>query len=372
MRNKKFIYTFLLYTAYVWFITFSGSVLPTHFLTEGLNFQQMMLGRVFGLVAQLFILTFVTNLWSRRSWRLAAISSLIYLLLVIKIHSALQFYVAWAFAGFATTLFFVSYNIAHFENTPKEKRGFSSAMMFALPPLIKFVAPLAAGLIATWSMNWLWGLAVFFFVLPITLANFPDNFQIKYSVKKAWREIRATRWFIVIEGVWEALSMGIVPIYTLYFIKDPLPYGAYLAYLSLLAILANLIFGRFTDKVQKRAVFLYPVTIILALMTLLFGAATNDLVLWVTATGGIAFMLPLFWNVSTALVVDAHQNLRLAIPGRELALASGRLLGMLLALASFILEPTPHIIFFVLAGVMLLYPALLFWNTKVSKKYKYL
>ena len=127
-----------------------------------------------------------------------------------------------------------------------------------------------------------------------------------------------------------------------------------------------------TDKLQKRAIFLYPITMGLAIVTLLFPLATQDLKLWTILVTAVTFLIPLFWNLSFAIVIDSHPNLDLAIPGREIALALGRMLGLFLAFLSFSFEKTPKYIFVVLGLVMLLYPLNLFWNTKIKKTYQYL
>lgn len=79
-------------------------------------------------------------------------------------------------------------------------------------------------------------------------------------------------------------------------------YGVFLSYISLVSITANLTLGKLTDKLQKRVLFLYPLTIIMALVTFTFPFATKNITHWIIVTGIIGFLLPLFWNVSTALL----------------------------------------------------------------------
>lgn len=372
MRNKKFINIFVLYSAYIWFVSFSGSILPTHFLEQGLDFRQMMLGKLLLFSSQIIFLIFLTSFRSKNAWRLALILNFGYILLSIKILSPYQFYTANILSGLALFLFYTFYNIGHFENTPQEKRGYSSALMFSVGPVIGIFAPLASGYFAKVNISILWILSGVFFLLAFYFTKRQENFRLTYTLKSALAEIKATRWFIFIGGIWEAMALGIIPIFTLFFIKEPLKYGGYLAYLALVSVLANLILGKFTDKIQKRAAFLYPLTISMAVLTLFFNLAVRSLFSWIIFTGLLQFLLPLFWNVSTAMVIDSHPNLRLAIPGREFMLGAGRVVGLLIALLSFSLEKIPHNVFFVLGFIMFLYPAMLFWNTRISKKYSYL
>ncbi len=332
----------------------------------------MMFGVVLKFVAQIILIITLTTLTAKKSWRLALISSLIYILLSISIYNAFQFYVASFINGFTMFFFYIFYNIAHFDHTPREKRGHSSALMFIVPSFIGIVAPLLAGYIAQINLISLWIISLVSFFISFYMVRSQEDFQISYKIKTAIKEIKATRVFIFVEGIWEALVFGVIPIYTLYFIKTPLKYGAFLSYLAFVSIIANFTLGKITDKLQKRTIFLYPLTIIMACTTILFIAVKSNLLNWIILTGIIQFLLPIFWNVSTAMVIDTHSNLQLAIPGREFLLAAGRIVGLLMAFASFTIEKSPYYIFIVLGLIFFLYPIMLFWNTKISKMYSYL
>jgi uncharacterized membrane protein YjfL (UPF0719 family) len=372
MLNKKFLLLFTFYVSYVWFTSFGTSVLPAHFLAQHINLQQLMFGKVLAFLAQILLLITFTDLTAKISWRLALIFSFSYILLSITVYNSFQFYLASFVNGFGLFFFFIFYNIAHFENTPQVKRGHSSALMFIAPSMIGVVAPLLAGFLTQINLFVMWLVSFISFCISFYLIRLQENFRISYRIGAVMHEIKATRVFIFIEGVWEALVFGVIPIYTLYFIKTPLGYGTFLSYLALVSIVANFTLGRITDKLQKRTVFLYPLTIIMAGTTISFITVRSDITIWIVLTGIIQFLLPLFWNISTAMVIDAHSNLHLAIPGRELTLALGRIIGLIMAYLSFTVEKSPHYIFIVLGLILFVYPAKLFWNTKISKNYSYL
>lgn len=371
-ENKKFFLLFIFFVAYLWFKTFSGAVLPVHYLNEGLSLTTMMGGLVSVFLGQIAVLLICRKLSSRISWLLALLASILFLLLIIKINYSWQYLIASALAGTSIFFYFMFYNIAYFENTAKTKIGINSALMFSMATMIGLTAPLLAGFLGQISFNLIWIISIVFFLPALILVFYQQDFAISYSIKAAISEIRATRVFIFLEGIWEALVFGIIPIYTLYFIKTPLGYGTFAAYLSLVGIVANLTLGKLTDRLQKRVVFLYPLTIILAFVTISFAFFSNSLTAWLILTAIISFLLPLFWNITTAMVVDSHSNLRLAIPGREIVLAVGRFAGLLLTFLSFLLEKTPQYIFLILGGILLLYPLILWWRTKVSREFNYL
>lgn len=361
----------LFYAIYLLFGSFSTSILPTYFLERGLSLNQMMLGKVIFFSGQLILLLTLKNLFAKFSWRMALATSILYILLIINLQSVIPFYIGQFINGMSLFFFFVFYNIAHFELTPKDKTGNSSALMFILPSLVSIFAPLVAGFLAQVNIIFIWIISVLLFVVCFYLVKFQSDFGLTYSISEAISEIKTTRIFIFLEGLWEALPFGIIPIYTLFFIKEPLPFGAYLAYLSLISIIANFLLGRFSDKVRKRVVFLYPITIAISIATFLLPFSTNNLVLWVILTSVLQFLLPVFWSVSTAFVVDSHSDLRKAIPGREIVLAVGRLIGLSLAFLSFSFEKQPKYIFLVLGLFMLMYPIILYMRTKIRKSYIY-
>jgi MFS transporter, YQGE family, putative transporter len=371
MNNTVFRNLIWMYSSYVLFTTISRSVLPTHIFQQGLSLNQMMLGHVILFAAQLLLLTFLTKYSAKKSWFIATISAALSVALVININSVPQYFLSVIFSGLTLGFFFIMYNIAHFQNTPKEKTGLSSGIMYAVGPVIAIVVPIISGLVATYNINWLWVISFIAFLMVIYTVTKQAEFHITYNVLQSLRELKATRIYIFLEGIWEAVIISIIPIYTLKFISTPLEYGKYIAYLSLAGLIASLTLGKLSDKLQKRSFTLYPITITLSLLTIILSFSMTNIYLWIVTTGLIQFLIPVFWNMTTALVVDKHSNLKLAIPGREILLASGRIIGLAVAFWGFQYNHV-QIAFILLAGVMLLFPAVLYWNTSISKKYSYL
>ncbi|HVZ12521.1 MAG TPA: hypothetical protein VG965_05835 [Patescibacteria group bacterium] len=370
--GKEFKNLFLFYTSYQWFNRISTAILPTIFLASNLTLQEMVFGIALCFTAQSLLLLFVRKLSSKLSWKIALICVAIYICLIISIKSPLQFYLGSSINGFALFFFFVVYNIAHFANTPKRKRGHSSALMFAIPSAIGVVAPIIAGFFAQLNVTYLWAISLASFILSFSFINRQEDFKVNIDIRKSLNSIEATRALIFIEGVWEALIFAVIPIYTLYFIQKPLNYGVFASYLAVLSVIANLTLGRLTDKLQKRSVFLFPLTIIMGVATTLFAVFPQNLTYWIIMTGVIQFLLPLFWNLTMAMVVDSHANLKLAIPGREILLAAGRTLGASFVIVSLCLEPYPHYIFILLGIIMFAFTGVLYYNKHLTKRHSYL
>ncbi len=358
-------------TATLWVSAFTRTILPAYYLSQGITLYQMIVASILVFGSQLIFLLVFRQSTAKWLWRISILTTLASTLLIIRLETVWQYFLASAVNGVALATYWVAYNIAYFGATPKQKTGLGSAIMFSVFPLLNIVGPPLGGFIMQSNTTLFWTISLFFFTIAYLLVEVQQDFSVKYSVLESLFEIKATRIFLFLEGIWEALPFAIIPVYTLYFIQTPLSYGAFAAYLSLIGVAANLLLGKTTDKLQKRVLFLYPLTLVLAATTFMFPHATNSLAVWLVVTGVINFFLPLFWNISTSMVVDTHANLQIAIPGREIVLAAGRVTGFILVLISFTVEPTPDGIFYILGLVMLSYPFCLWWISRFKKKYAF-
>src|SRR3989344_3331434 len=110
---------FIFFIVYLWFKSFSGAVLPIHYLKQSLSLSMMMGGLVSLFVGGIVVLLIFKKLSARKSYLLALFTFCVFLLFVIKINFHWQYYLASAFGGASAAFYFVFYNIAYFENTPK-------------------------------------------------------------------------------------------------------------------------------------------------------------------------------------------------------------------------------------------------------------
>jgi hypothetical protein len=367
--RSKFLKILFLLIAYAWFSNFGRSILPLYFLENGLTIAQIVLGpflMFFALTLSVFIFR---SFRVKKIWYLAIFLNAIYMALVFNV-TPYSYYLGSIILGISSFFFWVPYNIAYFNNTAKNRIGISSSIMSNVWPLVGMVASILAGYLAQINYVLIWIFTAIFCLFPLILINKQDNFVVKYSVREALSEIRSTRIFIFFHGFWDTVNQ-LIPIFSLFFIKTPLYFGVYLAYLSLISILANFLLGHFTDKIGKRSVFLYPVVIFAGIITLLLSIAVKDIALWIIVTGAIQFISPIFGNLSTALVVDAHEDKTKAMAGREILLSGGRVLGLILVFLSLTFEEIPRLIFIPLALSMFLFAFFLFYNTRITKKFTY-
>jgi len=370
MNNQKFKSLLILYAAYAWFSRVSSSIIPAYLLGRGISINQMFLANVLQFLPMLLVLLFIRIHSAKLSWRLSIISWLLAIGLIVNIHSDFQVHLTYIFIGISTALFSIYYNVGHFLYTPKDKTGISGGLMYAISPIISIFAPIIAGTLAMSHINYLWLISLMSFGLAYALTFRQTDFKISYKIFDSLQVIRAIRVPILLEGIWEAIIFAFIPISTLHFISSTVGYGQYLGYLSFIGTIAGLLVGHFSDKFGKRSFLLTPISIILSLSTigLIFGL--KSLPLWIIVTSIIQFMIPIFWNITTALIVDQNLDLKVAFPGREIVLTFGRLLGLAFTYIC-IINSQVTLLLIVLALVILALPAYLYCESKITHRFVY-
>lgn len=267
-------------------------------------------------------------------------------------------------------LFFIYYNIGHFLYTSKHRTGVSGGVMYAVSPIISIFAPLVAGYFVMTNINNLWITATVSFVVAYLLTYLQKDISINYKLRESLDSIRSTRIPILLEGIWEAILFAIIPIFTLNLINTASGYGQYLSYLAVVGTIAGLLIGHYSDKIGRRSYLLWPICITLSLSTIGLIYSQYSLLWWVVVTSVIQFVIPIFWNIITALVVDQGGDLKVIFPGREIVLALGRLLGLSLTYL-LVINSLTHIALMLLSITILLIPFYLYYQTKVLKQYSY-
>lgn len=371
MDNQNFKRLLILYVGYAWFLRVSGSIIPAYLHSTGTTINQLFIANALQFIPMILVLVFVRVKSAKTAWRLSIIFGLLAVASIINVISVVNVYLTYIFVGISVALFFVYYNIGHFLYTPKNKTGLSGGVMYAVSPIISIFAPLLAGFLAVTNINYLWGVAVISFLAAYILTYPVQDFQIKYHLSESLNTLASTRIPIFVEGVWEAVLYTIIPILTLNFISGTAQYGQYLSYLAVVGAIAGLATGKYTDIKGRRSYLLLPICIILSALTLLLIPAQLSITLWIVITSLIQMIIPIFWNITTALVVDQGDNLKVVFPGREIVLALGRLVG--LSLTAFLMYyHLINIALVVLALTICSLPLYLYYQSQITKRFTYL
>lgn len=345
-----------------------GTIAPPIYRTLNFSYKDIAISPVILFITQatgLMLFPVMNSLWF---WIMAMIANVISVIVLATMTTQVDLWIFSIVVGISFYFYWTLWNIAYFTRTPKEKTGMGAAILFSVPSVLGVVAPLLAGFI---PLSVLWILMIVPFIVAIGIVPLLPRISFRYSVRQIFTSIRPTRMLVFLEGFWDTITFSLIPIFALFFLHTPQTYGLYLSYLALVSVAANLLLGRTSDRLGKRVAFLYPITLTLAISTLLLPVATHEFTFWLIFTGIIQFFLPLFRSLTISLFIDIQEDLTIALPGRELTLAVGRVLGATLTVISFALEPTPRIVCFIFAGALFLYVGVLHWNRAISKQFIY-
>ncbi len=109
-----------------------------------------------------------------------------------------------------------------FNYTPRHKSGENSSIMFSAPVLVSILVPIVAGYMKIHFQFFTWFIVVFLFIVSLWSIKYQENFFVKMNWLTALDKIKKVRFIFFLEGLWEALIFAFIPLYTLFFINNPL------------------------------------------------------------------------------------------------------------------------------------------------------
>ena len=260
------------------------------------------------------------------------------------------------FHGSTALFYWTVINTLYFD-LRKGDNAFLSSIHFGTFAAIALIFPALAGITAEG-----FGYASLFFlnsILVIPLLIYTAKSKIKrisYDLKQALKEVKPYRELLFLEGFHHLTFIVLVPIFSLFFFTTPLSLGLFLSYLGAIAIVTSLIISRISDKIFKRSIFIIPISILLALLTISL-AFSRDIVTWTIMVGIFSFVKQLGYPFFTVILLDTQKNTANAIAAREFIFNVARLFGALVCIGFFLLG-IPFASFLFVGVVFLAYPVL--------------
>ncbi|VVB61238.1 Major Facilitator Superfamily protein [uncultured archaeon] len=262
--------------------------------------------------------------------------------------------------GVMAIFWWVPMNIHFFRHKKEGRNASHSGLYFLMWPLVSTILPAVAGAAAE-----KYGMKTVFFsaaalILPAIVLSFraKESSQININFKRFTEYTKGVKTLLFLQGIWEGVDWTVVPLATLSFVSAAAGFGAFYSYLGFFGIVAFFIAGRASDRIKKRAIFLYPVTVAMALSTILSGLSTTFLA-WGVFRGAVSFLVNLFSPFSMTVVVDTSKSLEESMIAREFLLNFGRALGAMIVVLLLIMSvPIQHALV-VSGAILLLHPLFL-------------
>ena len=354
--NKEFWHLYSYNIAYSFAIMIGWSVFFPFLIKEGFTFYDLLLYNLIWFVTPLFLLPFLSSMPTKKFFLITFLIRLFDPFLIWQFYfPKTQLYLL----GIGTGLYLVFNAVpyaARFFVLSKEKKAELSSVYFLMGPVLGIFLPILSGwIVQTYSFRVAVLIATVLLILPFVFVIKLKEKIIKTDLKRSFSYIKGLRTVLFLEGFWETTVFVLIPIWILFFLKEPLEYGAYVSYVALIGAIASLIVAKVSDKIKRRAFVIYPATIFLAVATFLLGFSST-LALLSLLIILMAFAQRLAWPFMITVYLDRAKDIQKGLFAREFMLNLGRVSSILVVIGIYYYTGTLLYGFFVLGTAYLLYP----------------
>lgn len=327
------------------------ALLYAYFVKSKLNFGYIILAEALGYGgATLFILLkkqFAVPFDLRLGFALILIS-LFSLFLPFSPLLVLLIYTIIRISG--VIMFFVPYNILFFRSTDQNKRLRKMTIMWAIGSVVGIIAPIIGGFIfSRLGIGVFVGVAVAILFFALFLTLFIKKEVHAYTFKDVMTQLKGVRTTTMLDGASENISGLLIALYLLTFIKDEFDFGKTLSVIALISVVFSFKLASFSDKYNKRFVFIWPLSLALAAIMISFCFVHNFLTIIILVIL-FKFISTLLNPVRSNIILDKIPNVPITWVARDVFLNIGR------AVALFIVSVILYLGFlkeaFIFAGLL--------------------
>jgi hypothetical protein len=247
-------------------------------------------------------------------------------------------FVGAIFFALAQPLFWVPYNLIFFEHRARSVNAGTSAIAFAVQPVLDVIAAVLAGLLVV-QYGWSGLFAAAFLLgivgLPGTLRLNPRS-AVRVEIWQRLKRLKRLRLMIFLDGVSQGIIWVGVAVITIVFVETATAYAAFFAVLGIMGAAASLIIGRMSDKRAKRFAFIWPVALVFGAANIVSAFAASIWV-WGAARGVATFFGLVFDPFKNAVYLDVATTVEDLYMARELLLNAGRMVGVFVLMLTFLM-----------------------------------
>ncbi|MBT3539070.1 hypothetical protein HOF40_02855 [Candidatus Parcubacteria bacterium] len=336
-------------------------LLYLHFTKQDISLSHLFL-------AEFFSVVFITTiLIIKRTYRMRGeimIGFLLYAIAMIVVLNPFSFSVLYAFfilRGLGSIIFFIPYNIIYFSESKKDKNLQGMTWYWAVGVFAGAVAPILGTFLFIH-----FGITIFLFtalllaVLAMYLSRYIPKEKYTYSRKEIFTHIKGLRTLNLIDGALHKVMMIVIPLWATRFLTDEIDFGIFLSLMGVVAIFVSLNMAKMSDRLQKRSIFIWPLSIATGIVTGLFFFATSVTHFLILALLLKAFNI-LISPLRSNIVQDKFEQSPLLWISREVYLNIGRIF-MLAIVASMMFLGLEKEIFIFLALLNILFPFVLYFK----------
>lgn len=306
---------------------------------------------------------------AKRAMFLGILSSALFVFVLIKIYSPIQLYLSAIFSGLNVIFFWIPYNTMYFKFSSEEKRGTNSGMYFLITPIIGItLQPLAGVFAEKFGFEIMFLIGFCSYIIPLILLYFLPNFEWYLNIKEEFPKIKFN-WSTFFQGAASRINWGLIPIFSLFFLKTPKQFGAFFGYLAIITALASVVNGHISDKIKNRKVFFYLFSFI-AVLSLLPLAFVHNIYYWSIFAGIASLCMSLASPFWLTFNLDYYKNLGVdkTMALREVFLNSGYVFTLLVVFLVYYLTSSAKLSLMIISILCCLLPIVSYLQKIYFKK----
>jgi MFS family permease len=265
---------------------------------------------------------------------------LVALLAVVRLTWHGDLMVAAVLYGTFIMMFWVPYNVVFMRMTTDADRAGRSTQLFAMFAFAGAVFPLVAGNLMErygfWSIA---AVACIVLTVGAVIAHrTPWGEPVRLDLGRAFRVGRRVTPLVFLEGFWQGAFWLAIWIGTLRMVDQGSEYGGFLAFLGVMAGVAAVLAGRWSDRARDRWLPTAVSGVGLALFMALVSYGEGDLALWSLLAGLAYFFAYMLMAFTFTVVAETGMGLDDAMGLREVMFNLGRAVGGGLFIATLLLD----------------------------------
>ena len=274
------------------------------------------------------------------SMALGLVLRLLALLVVLEVAWYGNLMAAAVLYGTFIMVFWVPYNVVFMRMPSDTDRAGRSTQLFAMFAIAGAIFPLVAGYLLDWYGFWVIAIVACIALLigVVVALRTPWGESVSFDLGRAFREGRPLIPLVFLEGFWQGVFWLAIWIGTLRMVDQGSEYGAFLAFLGIMAGVASVLAGRWSDRTRNR----WPPMLLSGIGLAIFLAAVSlgegNLALWSLLAGLAYFFAYMLMAFTFTVVAETGMRMDDAMGLREVMFNVGRAVGGGLFLVSLILD----------------------------------
>ncbi len=358
--NRAFIKLYAVHFFFTVSHVFGWALSSLYFVKIGYTFMDVALYFALSFITSVLIIITTKQFRSARSMPIGLIFKILLFFAAAYAFVKPMIFAVAIVQGIVMVAYGVAMNIRFFKFRGEGKNANHSGLFFILWPIFGALLPALAGLSAE-----KYGMAFVFFISMLLLVpalaislQLKESDMIPSNFKTFVKNTKGLKTIVFLQGIWEGIDWIVVPLATMTFISNEFEFGAFYSYLGIFGIAAFFALGRMSDRMKKRAIFIYPITIAIAVFTILSGYSAT-LLEWGVYRGAVSFLVSLFSPFSMTLIVDLTKNMGDSMISRGFFLNFGRALGAVIVVVMLAMSVPIQYALVVSGAILLLHPLFL-------------